>query len=263
MPEAMARKKTCPGFVVPSEAQQAIKRQGGLRMETSEAMQVVEIFYSLQGEGRFAGVPSVFIRLAGCPLRCRWCDTKYAWAESAGRDFSVEAVIRETAKYDTRFFVITGGEPMVHEGLKDLCRELSGPQTHITIETSGIQYIPDLACDLMSISPKLSNTDPRDTAEASRHAAIRFEAETIRQLIGEYAYQFKFVVDTPADLDEIAGCLHEIGPVDPYRVYLMPQATSRDEYLEKSRWLSDMCVRTGFAFSPRLQVMLWDNQRGR
>jgi 7-carboxy-7-deazaguanine synthase len=232
-------------------------------METTETMQVAEIFYSLQGEGRLAGVPSVFIRLAGCPLRCRWCDTKYAWSESAGQGMSVGEVLREVGRFDTRYFVITGGEPMVHGGLEELCRELSGPQTHVTIETSGIQYVGGLACDLMSISPKLSNTDPRDSAEASRHAAIRFDAETIRRLVAEYEYQLKFVVDAPADLDEVADALRKIGPVDPYKVMLMPQAVSRDEYFHKSKWLAETCLQTGFVFSPRLQVMLWDNQKGR
>lgn len=236
---------------------------GLIERESGRIMQIVELFYSLQGEGKLAGMPSVFIRLAGCPLRCRWCDTKYAWSESAGRDLSIEQILHEVNQYDTRFYVITGGEPMIGEGLEELCRELSGPQTHITIETSGIQYVPNLACDLMSISPKLSNTDPADPTEASRHAAIRYDAESIRQLVGQYEYQLKFVVDTVSDLDEIANCLHEISPVDPYKIYLMPQATTREEYLRKSQWLAETCLQTGFAFSPRLQVMLWDNVKGR
>ena len=226
-------------------------------------MQVVEIFYSLQGEGRLAGVPSVFIRLAGCPLRCRWCDTRYAWSESAGKPLTVEQILHEIQQYDTRFYVITGGEPMVHEGIEELCRRLYGPQTHITIETAGIRYLPDLACDLMSISPKLSNTTPEDPAQASRHAAIRFYVEAIQKLIGDYDYQLKFVVDSLTDLDEIADCLREIGTLDPYKVCLMPQAASREDYLRKARWLAQTCLQTGFAFSPRLQVMLWDNQKGR
>lgn len=241
----------------------AVETVGATLDGKAETMQVVEIFYSLQGEGSLAGMPSVFVRLAGCPLRCRWCDTKYAWGPSAGQTMSVSEIVHAVQQYDTRFYVITGGEPMGHEGLAELCRELDGPQTHVTIETAGILYAEGLDCDLMSVSPKLSNTDPTDATEASRHAAIRYEPETIKQLVREYDYQLKFVVDGVEDLDEIADCLKEISPVDPYKVYLMPQATSRAEYIRKSQWLAETCLQTGFAFSPRLQVMLWDSEKGR
>ena len=79
-------------------------------------MIINEIFYSLQGEGSLAGVPSIFIRLAGCPLRCTWCDTKYAWDSSAGQEMSCEQILEAVADYPTRYVVLTGGEPMVHEG---------------------------------------------------------------------------------------------------------------------------------------------------
>jgi 7-carboxy-7-deazaguanine synthase len=78
-----------------------------------------------------------------------------------------------------------------------------------------------------------------------------------------YDYQLKFVVDKPEDLDEIADTLHSLDGVDFYKVWLMPQATQTDEYLEKSRWLVEYCKQTGFSFSPRLQVMLWGPQRGK
>ena len=82
-------------------------------------------------------------------------------------------------------------------------------------------------------------------------------------MISQYNFQLKFVVDIPSDLDNIAHCLERLGSVDPYKVYLMPQAVTKAEYLEKSQWLAETCLRTGFSFSPRLQVMLWNNQPGR
>jgi len=85
----------------------------------------------------------------------------------------------------------------------------------------------------------------------------------LKRLIGEYDYQLKFVVERPADFDEIADCLEKVGDVDPYKVYLMPQATSRTEYLERAGWIAETCLKTGFSFSPRLQIMLWDGQAGR
>lgn len=226
-------------------------------------MIVNEIFYSLQGEGKLAGVPSVFIRLAGCPLRCRWCDTKYAWASDAGQQMIPEEILDKISPHQARFAVITGGEPFVHQGLAELVALLGRQGCHITIETAGIEYIPDLPIDLVSISPKLSNAQPENAAQAAEHQRHRFNPDVLNRLIGAYPYQLKFVVDVPNDLNEIADCLGQLDAVNPYKIYLMPQATTPKEYLEKSRWLADYCLQTGFAFSPRLQVMLWTGQRGK
>ena len=106
-------------------------------------MIVNEIFYSLQGEGFLTGTPSVFVRLAGCPLRCRWCDTKYAWSKEAGRQCSISEIIRQVQNWPCRYVVVTGGEPMIDSELPDLVRQLKASGKHITIETAGIAYIPD------------------------------------------------------------------------------------------------------------------------
>lgn len=220
-------------------------------------MLINEFFYSLQGEGRLAGTPSVFIRLAGCPLRCRWCDTAYARDFAAGTDESAQTLLTRAAEYPTRHLVVTGGEPMVQPGLKEFLSVFAEAGYLITLETAGLRFIADLPLTLASISPKLSTTSP-DTPEADR-----LNLDAIRQLMAMYPYQLKFVVDRPHDLNEIADCIERLGTVDPERVYLMPQAARRDEYIEKSLWLADFCLQTGFAFSPRLHVMLYDGQRGR
>jgi 7-carboxy-7-deazaguanine synthase len=129
-------------------------------------VKISEIFHSLQGEGFLAGVPSVFVRLAGCPLQCRWCDTKYAWDASAGKDYDVAEVVEIAKKPRCRHIVITGGEPMIDSDLLTLVRGLKAVDKHITIETAGIAYVPDMPCDLMSISPKLSNSVPEDAKSA-------------------------------------------------------------------------------------------------
>ena len=226
-------------------------------------MRVNEIFYSLQGEGFLAGVPSVFTRLAGCPLRCKWCDTKYAWEQTSGQDYSIAQIVQTVQQWDCKFVVLTGGEPMINSDLPQLVQELKAADKHITIETAGIAFIPDLACDLMSISPKLSNSTPTDSELAAVHEDSRLDIAALRKLIDNYEYQLKFVVDSETDLSEIKQTLKEIGNVDLEKVMLMPQAVTRDELLAKSSMVAEMCKQTGFAFSQRLQVLLWNNQKGR
>lgn len=225
-------------------------------------MKINEIFYSLQGEGFLAGVPSVFVRVAGCPLRCRWCDTKYAWDQKAGQEYSITRIVRDIEQWRCKFVVITGGEPMINSDLPQLVQQLKAAGKHITIETAGIAFIPDMPCDLMSVSPKLSNSAPDDPEVAAVHEDSRLDIAVLRKLIDEYNYQLKFVVDCQDDLAEIDQTLKEIGNADSQKVMLMPQAATRDELLAKSSMVAELCKRTGFAFCQRLQVLLWNNERG-
>src|SRR4051812_42191805 len=123
-------------------------------------MLISEIFYSVQGEGSLVGVPSIFVRTTGCNLRCSWCDTPYTSWNPVGDEFSVAAILERTAQYAAaRHVVITGGEPMIAPGVVDLSERMRERGMHITFETAGTVYAP-VACDLMSISPKLSNSTP-------------------------------------------------------------------------------------------------------
>lgn len=224
-------------------------------------MIISEIFYSLQGEGFLAGLPSVFIRLAGCPLRCRWCDTKYAWDEGAGQDYGIAEIVETIQKWPCRFVVITGGEPMTNRGLPQLAQQLKAAGKHITIETAGIVFVPDLPCDLMSISPKLSNSTPDDPRLAAIHEDSRLDIAVLRKLIDNYNYQLKFVVDGEADLAEIQQTIKTIAKVDLEKVMLMPQAATRNDLLVKSPMVAEMCKSTGFTLCQRLQILLWNNER--
>ena len=225
-------------------------------------MRVNEIFYSLQGEGFLAGAPSVFIRLAGCPLRCRWCDTKYALDQTAGAHYSIDKIVETVQQARSKFVVITGGEPMISQDLPQLVQKLKASEKYITIETAGIAFIPALPCDLMSISPKLSNSTPNDLKLAATHEDSRLDIAVLRELIDNYKYQLKFVVDSEADIPEIQHTMEQIGNIDLEKVMLMPQAATRDELLAKSPMVADLCKHTGFAFCQRLQVLLWNNERG-
>jgi 7-carboxy-7-deazaguanine synthase len=215
-------------------------------------MVINEIFYSLQGEGLLAGVPGVFVRLAGCPLRCRWCDTKYALDPTAGEELSVSAIIENVSRRQCRYVVITGGEPMINPQLPQLTAELKKLGKHITIETAGIAFIADLACDLMSISPKTSNSGTK-----------KGFLEAVKQLIEHYPYQLKFVVDTPDDLPEIQQTIAKLGDIDKKHIMLMPQAKTRDELIAKSPMVAELCKQTGFVFCNRLQILLYDGEKGK
>ena len=122
--------------------------------------------------------------------------------------------------------------------------------------------MPDLPCDLMSISPKLSNSTPEEAKLAALHEDSRLDIAVLRELIDNYQYQLKFVVDSVNDLPEIQETLKEIGNVDSEKVMLMPQAATKDELLAKSPIAAELCKLAGFVFSQRLQVLLWNNKRG-
>ena len=226
-------------------------------------MVINEIFYSLQGEGFLTGVPSVFIRLSGCPLRCRWCDTKYAWHEDSGTEKTIDEILSEIEKWQCGYMVITGGEPMLNPQLRELVQRLKIAGKHITIETSGIAYVSDLQCDLVSISPKLSNSIPDDEKLKAIHEDFRLDLAVLGELIDNYNYQLKFVVDDESDIEEIEETLKHLSNVKPEKVMLMPQASTRNELLQKSQMVAELCKRTGHAFSQRLHVLLWNNQIGK
>ncbi len=226
-------------------------------------MRITEIFHSIQGEGALAGVPSVFVRTSGCNLRCAWCDTPYASWEPEGSERSVAAIAEEVASYAARHAVVTGGEPMIAPGIVALTEALRALGLHITVETAGTVYAP-VACDLMSISPKLSNSTPfeRDGGRwAAQHDRLRLQPEVLRRLMREYEYQLKFVVMSPGDLDEIRALVDSLS-ADRARVMLMPEGVDAQVLRERSQWIVGICKQEGFRFSPRLHIDIWGGRRG-
>ncbi len=226
-------------------------------------MKISEIFYSIQGEGSLVGMPSVFVRTAGCNLRCTWCDTPYTSWHPEGGVLSVGQIMTAIAEFQARYVVLTGGEPMIAPEIGSLTRSLRDAGLHITIETAGTVYLP-LACDLMSISPKLSNSTPFEREEgrwAAQHDRIRLQPSILRRLTAEYPFQLKFVVTSPNDLEEIEAVRRECSAAAS-KVILMPEGTHRDLLRERGLWIAEVCKARGYRFSPRLHVDLWGDQRG-
>ena len=219
-------------------------------------MHVAEIFQSIQGEGFLTGTESVFVRASGCNLRCRFCDTPYASWHPTGKDMSVDGIMREVRRLELEHVVVTGGEPMLWSELMPLTSHLRQLGHHITVETAGTLYLP-AHCDLMSISPKMSNSTPNDTALPGwrrRHERTRVAPEVIRRLVREYVCQLKFVVNAPDDLDEIDQYLEQFPEIDVNGVMLMPQGTTRDELARIESWLEPLCRQRSLRFCPRKQV---------
>ncbi|MBI5086128.1 MAG: 7-carboxy-7-deazaguanine synthase QueE [Acidobacteria bacterium] len=227
-------------------------------------MKISEVFASIQGEGLLAGVPSLFIRVSGCNLRCVWCDTPYTSWNPEGDDWSMQRILDWVGEYQHyRHVVVTGGEPMLFEETARLSEVLKVSGLHVTIETSGSVYIRT-KCDLMSISPKLANSTPRDRDGgrwAAQHDRARLNLDVIRRLMTEHEYQLKFVVVEPADLDEILELVSQTG-ASPERVLLMPEGVDAGTLAARSGWIVDRCKQHGFRFCPRLHVMLYGSRRG-
>jgi 7-carboxy-7-deazaguanine synthase len=232
-------------------------------------MRIAEIFRSLQGEGRLTGTESVFVRTSGCNLRCGYCDTPYASWSPEGQNLSIAEILEhvERLRPDAPHphAVLTGGEPMLSSELIPLSQNLQKNGWHITIETSGTLYLP-VACDLMSISPKLSNSTPspeHDRRWRQRHTLTRHAPHIIRRLTSEFDYQLKFVIDTADDCREIETYLGEFPTIDRRRIMLMPQGTDAVVLAEKAAWLQPYCDRNGLQFCPRQQIEWFGGQRGK
>jgi 7-carboxy-7-deazaguanine synthase len=226
-------------------------------------VKIAEIFYSIQGEGMLAGVPSVFVRTSGCNLRCTWCDTPYTSWKPEGKDIGFGPILANVRRHWSGYVVVTGGEPMIDPEIVALTEKLKQIEHHITIETSGTVMKP-VVCDLMSISPKLANSTPVERENgrwAAQHERTRFQPDVLKELIAKYEYQLKFVVETTDDIGEVREIVEHIG-ANRERVLLMPEGTRLDILQDRSRWLVEVCKNLNYRFCPRLHVAIWGDKRG-
>lgn len=229
-------------------------------------MQICEIYSSIQGEGLLTGTPSTFVRTSGCNLRCDFCDTPFASWNPEGASQSIAEILRQIEELDPRHVVLTGGEPMIAPDVVELCKEIRKARYHLTIETAGTVF-KRVGCDLMSISPKMSNSTPtvaRAGNWSARHERDRLRPHIVNQLVEQAGsnYQIKFVIDTLDDAFEALEYIEELNAMDRSRVLFMPQGITVAEIDSVSLWLLEWCKQHGFRFCDRAQLRWFGNERG-
>lgn len=253
---------------------------------STNSLEVSEIFYSIQGEGPDLGNPIIFIRLVGCNLHCSFCDTAYTWhwkgdnfkhnnARKYSKDtetnlMSVDRIMEELETIDpdrrTDLVVVTGGNPLIHQknpAFGQLLGELHRHGYTIEMEDNGTiapaDYITEnLGVYQYHITPKLANSglakSVRDRAKVMRQYVEMAEAFNCRVV-------FKYVISTPKDFEEVLSLVEKYD-IPRKCVWIMPEGISLDTTMAKSYWLIEKCIEFGFNFTPRLHIMIWGNKRG-
>lgn len=237
----------------------------------TRSLRIVEQFNSIQGEGALVGVPSRFIRVSGCNLRCSWCDTPESSWEPTGSRIDLQTLVQGCTP-GPRHVVLTGGEPLIFGETVPLIAALRAQGHHLTIETAGTRWLEGLEWDLLSLSPKLAHSTPWDKSPslAQRHEDARFPVGILQRYLQRGAWQLKFVVradredQMQTDLQEIEEALDQLAieSTQRHQVYLMPEcidpATLGAAYLR----LAPECVSRGFSLGQRLHIQLWGHCPG-
>lgn len=211
-----------------------------------------EIFHSIQGEGPYAGRPSIFIRFHGCQLRCPWCDTGKALnPHDPHAEMTAQKILEEISVWKCKHVVITGGDPSFQlEGLDILSEQLVDNGYTLEMETSGIKIIPTFICkrfEQINIGLKLPNV-----AQQFRMNYYRAAAEHFQHMDNAI---FKIVITCKDDVEFLRENLLNSGLIQRDKIFLMPLGDTVDQQNENANYVIDLCIREGFRFSPRLHIM--------
>jgi len=214
---------------------------------SAERLKITEIFLSLQGEAREAGWPTVFVRLTGCPLRCQYCDTAYAF--HGGEWWTIDAILAEVARQGVRHVCVTGGEPLSQKRCIQLLQKLCDAGHAVSLETSG-------AIDIAEVDPRVSRVLDIKTPGS---------LEVHRNLWSNLALltphdQVKFVICSREDYDWAKAIVAEHRLTGICDVLFSPsyaQVTPR----ELADWI--VADRLPVRFQMQLHKLLWNDERGR
>jgi 7-carboxy-7-deazaguanine synthase len=232
-----------------------------------------EVFYSIQGEGISIGKPAIFVRLSQCNLHCVWCDTPYTWnwegtkfdhpVKANRKDSQLEVSINELVELIVDFpcsrVILTGGEPFIQQKeLTELMESLKlvDEDYFFEIETNGT-FVPLPAFDALigqyNVSTKLSNC-----GDAER---LRIKSDAMSFFTESSKANFKFVIDTPKDLEEVKSLQKQFG-ISREKVLLMAQAQTKEALQIKQIELIETCKEFGYTYSDRLHVRIYGDKKG-
>jgi len=211
------------------------------------SLRISEIFYSLQGEASRVGLPTVFVRLTGCPLRCVWCDTEYSF--TGGEAASISSVLAEIGKYPTRQVCVTGGEPLAQKDCPALLAALCDAGYEVSLETSG-------ALDIAAVDPRVArimDLKAPDSGESAKNLWTNLDYLTSRD-------EIKIVIASRADYEWARDVLRE-QQLDRRCPVLLSPAQGRIEAGDLADWIlaDGLPVR----FQLQLHKLLWGNMRGK
>lgn len=228
---------------------------------------VSECFYSIQGEGRTTGVPSVFLRLAGCNLLCKsehWvCDSIEVCQK--GTKTSFEDVFNDEqieAFKNGAHLILTGGEPMLHQKkiveFLDWFSDSYGFLPFTEIETNGTIIISEkmfIYLNQINCSFKLENSgEPLNK---------RFKPIVLRQIMSHKNYFFKFVVNRKSDMVEIFNYLDDLSPLwDNQNIYLMPAGETQEKLKETRTLVAELCKKHHLNYTERAHIVIWNEKTG-
>lgn len=210
-------------------------------------LRITEIFYSLQGEARTSGYATVFIRLTGCPLRCEYCDTTYAF--KGGEWFSFEEILFEVKKYKTKYITVTGGEPLAQKQCPELLKLLCDEGYDVSLETSG-------ALDISAVDQRVSRVMDLKTPASKEVDKNRYENIA---LLTEHD-QLKFVICNREDYDWAVDKINEYDLLSKCEVFF---STSHQEL--KAQTLAEWIIEDQLVvrFQLQLHKYLWNDEPGR
>lgn len=217
------------------------------RSPDAQTLRVSEIFHSLQGESSRVGLPTVFIRLTGCPLRCRWCDTSYAF--SGGENRSIADIVAEAGRHGTRTVCVTGGEPLAQKNSLSLLSALCDAGFDVSLETSG-------AIDISSVDPRVSrimDLKAPGSGELDKNLPTNLPLLAPRD-------EVKIVIADRADYEWARGIIAEHLLAERCPVLLSP-VQGELEPATLAEWI--LADRLPVRFQLQLHKILWGNMRGK
>ena len=169
-------------------------------MLVTDNLRITEIFYSLQGETRTTGFPTVFVRLTGCPLRCRWCDTEYAF--QGGQPMSLADISKEVGRHNARYVTVTGGEPLAQPNCQKLLTILADQGYEVSLETSGAMPLEDVdsrVVKVMDLKPPASGESHRNLYENTRYLDQNDQVKFVIADRGDYDWSISKLIELNLD----------------------------------------------------------------